>query len=147
MPEYKEISDEARDFKTPDKKKKGVMGFIKKAASYALTGAALTGMVGAGQRTETLNKGPEQKMNVGLNKERIKLELKEISSLIDASLSDESPELKKQKTKLLDTINLAEFNLSLGLDNAFKNLIGEAITRALAMNMENIAERLAAFIN
>jgi hypothetical protein len=42
---------------------------------------------------------------------------------------------------------LAEFNLSLGLDNAFKNLIGEAITRALAMNMENIAERLAAFIN
>jgi hypothetical protein len=147
MPEYKEIPDEARNFKAPGEKKKGVMGFIKKAASYALTGAALTGIVGAGQRTEALNNGLEQKLNVGLNKERIKLELKEISSLIDMSLPDDNSELKKQKTKLLDTINLAEFNLSLGLDNAFKNLIGEAITRALAMNMENIAERLAAFIN
>jgi hypothetical protein len=100
MPEYKEIPDEARNFKAPGEKKKGVMGFIKKAASYALTGAALTGIVGAGQRTEALNNGLEQKLNVGLNKERIKLELKEISSLIDMSLPDDNSELKKQKTKL-----------------------------------------------
>lgn len=85
-------------------------------------------------------------MDVGIGKERIKSELREISALINLNSQDESPELIKQKAKLLDAINLAEYNLNLGLDTAFESFIGEAVTRALAVGMENVAERLAVFI-